>query len=146
MRRCIILAMLRAPVGGNSRHKCYRRAVNLGLIPDLRQRQPPLPPFSYRPSLSLSFSNPSGLFPLNNTGWDDRTDWPCLGGKGHATRKKTSESGLGPDLGLKCIPNECPPTSPAGAGAGASMLGGGRPGKILKTPNVQLEASGVGNG
>ncbi|KYM95796.1 hypothetical protein ALC62_13547 [Cyphomyrmex costatus] len=32
-----------------------------------------------------------------------------------ATRKKTSESGLGPDLGLKCIPNECPPPLPAGA-------------------------------
>lgn len=63
---------------------------------------------------------------------------PCFGRKGHATRKKTSESGLGPDLRLKCIPNECPPTSPAGAGVGASMLGGGRPGKILKTPNVQL--------
>ncbi|EGI64740.1 hypothetical protein G5I_06930 [Acromyrmex echinatior] len=65
-----------------------------------------------------------------------------LAQKGHATRKKTSESGFGPDLGLKCIPNECPPTSPAGVGVGASMLGGGRPGKILKTPNVQLEASG----
>ncbi|KYM82056.1 hypothetical protein ALC53_07463 [Atta colombica] len=65
-----------------------------------------------------------------------------LAEKGHTTRKKTSESGFGPDLELKCIPNECPPTSLAGAGAGASMLGGGRPGKILKTPNVQLEASG----
>ncbi|KYQ46514.1 hypothetical protein ALC60_14444 [Trachymyrmex zeteki] len=64
--------------------------------------------------------------------------YPRRMAKGHATRKKTSESGLGPDLRLKCIPNECPPTSPAGAGVGASMLGGGRPGKILKTPNVQL--------
>lgn len=41
MQRRIILVMLGAPVGGDSGHKCYRRAVNLSLIPDLRQRQPP---------------------------------------------------------------------------------------------------------
>lgn len=29
--------------------------------------------------------------------------------KDQATRKKTSESGPGPDSELKCIPNECPP-------------------------------------
>lgn len=58
MQRRIILAMLGAPVGGDPRHKCYRRVVNLGLIPDLRQRQPRRtrapPPSSREPLRAVS--------------------------------------------------------------------------------------------